>query len=387
MASEQQSALAPPRPAWVEIDLGALRGNLERIRESVKAAGVLAVVKADAYGHGAVRIAGALAQAGVDWLGVALVEEGIELRQAEIETPILVLGPLESQQLSYVLSHRLVPVVSSLEQLRMWAAFLRARKLDEPLVIHLKVDSGMNRLGIPGAEWKTALALLQEEPGLRLGGLLSHLAASEDLSSPRNAEQEAVFRQALDLVERLQAPARMAIHIANSAAALHRPSTHWGLVRAGLALYGIDPAAKDQRLEPIMAVRARIVQMRQLEVGAAVGYGGEWVAARPSRVGIVPIGYADGYSWRLGNRSEVIAAGRRVPVVGSVSMDMLTIDLTDTDAGLGSEVTLVGKDGSQSVSAVELAGLAATLSYELLCHFGLRLPKRFLEGGCEVRAP
>ena len=205
------------------------------------------------------------------------------------------------------------------------------------------------------------------------------------MSDERSREQETLFARAVEFLNEKISPPPTLLHIANSAAALHRPSSHGTLVRAGLALYGLDPAGQDPNLEPVMSVRARIVQLRRLELGAEVGYGGQWTAARSSLIGVVPIGYADGYSWRLGDRSSVLVGGRRAPVVGAVSMDMITVDLTDTPAELGTTITLLGADGSETVSAVELATLGVTVPYEVLCHFGLRLPRRVTRDGRELR--
>lgn len=373
------------RPAWAEINLAALERNLQRIQECVAPAAVLAVVKADAYGHGATDVAHALQDAGADWLGVALLEEALELRRAGIALPILLLGPLQTDQLDWVESFDLVPAVSSLEQIRLWSGWLCTRDNDRPRRIHLKIDTGMNRLGIPETEWPQAADLIRAQPRLRVEGLLSHFSESEVLSDERSRAQETLFAQAVEFLSERISPRPTLLHISNSAAALHRPSSCGTLVRAGLALYGLDPAGQDPNLEPVMSVRARIVQLRRLEPGTKVGYGGEWTATRSSLIGVVPVGYADGYSWRLGNRSSVLVGGQRSPVVGAVSMDMVCVDLTDTPAELGSTITLLGTDGSETVSAVELATLGLTMPYEVLCHFGLRLPRRVMRDGRELR--
>jgi len=373
------------RPAWAEINLAALERNLQRIQECVAPAAVLAVVKADAYGHGATDVAHALQDAGADWLGVALLEEALELRRAGIALPILLLGPLQTDQLDWVESFDLVPAVSSLEQIRLWSGWLCTRDNDRPRRIHLKIDTGMNRLGIPETEWTQAADLIRDLPRLRVEGLLSHFSEAEALSDERSREQETLFAQAVKFLSERISPRPTLLHIANSAAALHRPSSRGTLARAGLALYGLDPAGQDPNLEPVMSVRARIVQLRRLEPGAKVGYGGEWTATRSSLIGVVPVGYADGYSWRLGNRSSVLVGGQRSPVVGAVSMDMVSVDLTDTPAELGSTITLLGTDGSETVSAIELATLGVTMPYEVLCHFGLRLPRRVMRDGRELR--
>ena len=220
-----------------------------------------------------------------------------------------------------------------------------------------------------------------------LQGLLSHLADSEALDSQRTSSQCEVFLEAQSAVKAALSSSPTLRHIANSAAALHHKNTHATLVRSGLALYGIDPADREDGLRPVMSVRARIVQVREIEPGETVGYGGGWTASRLSRIGVAPVGYADGYSWRLANKASALVGGRRVPVVGAVSMDMVTIDLTGTEAGVGTEVTLLGRDGDETITAWELARLRGTVPYEVLCHFGLRLPKRFRGRVVDLSSP
>jgi alanine racemase len=373
------------RPAWLEIDLDALAGNLRVLRQRVGPAAILAVVKADAYGHGAVAVAHTLERNGVDWLGVALVEEGARLRRAGIGLPILVLGAIQTAELDQARGHRLTPAVSSLDQLRMWAHAGEGRDPGgAPQSIHLKVDTGMHRLGIPSTEWNIAAEILAASPSLRLDGLLSHLAEAEATEGDFTTLQERRFDEAVAL---FRPPIQ---HLANSAAALHRPTTRRSLVRAGLALYGIDPARREHELVGVMTVKARLIQIREIDAGEHVGYGARsgygdtWVAPRRSRIGVVPLGYADGYPWRLGNRARAWIDGSFVPVVGAVNMDLLTLDLTGTAAAVGSTVTLLAGRAESGPTAVELAERAGTTPYEILCHFGLRLPKQYLGG---VRGP
>lgn len=338
---------------------------------------VMAVVKADAYGHGAAPVGRALQEAGVDWLGVAMAEEGIELRAAGVAAPILVLGPVNEPQRPLLVRQRLTPAVSSLEQLAGWATHCVAR--GEPQELHLKLDTGMGRLGIELERLPRALELLRAQPLLRLTGVLSHLADSEDLASPRNVEQEERFAAALARIE-AQQPAGL-VHLANSGGTLHWPVTLHGMVRCGLALYGIDPAGRDQALRPVMSVHARVAQLREVPAGYRIGYNGRWEAPRPSRIGVLQLGYADGYPWRLANAGEALVRGRRVPVVGAVSMDLLTVDLTGSGAGLGEEAVLLGAQGGETVSARELAERAGTIPYEVLTRFGQRLARRYRRGG------
>ncbi len=366
------------RPAWAAIDLGALARNLRRLRERVAPAALLAVVKSDAYGHGAVAVARRLDAEGVDWFGVALAGEGSELRRAGVTAPILVMSPADPGELDLYAAERLVPTVSSAGQLAMWAERSGG---GPPQPIHLKVDTGMSRLGLAAGEVGEALAAIRRSPGLALAGLASHLAEAEDPESPATERQMRDFQA---LVELLSPEERAAatVHLANSAGALYRPASRHDLVRLGLALYGVDPAGRDEALEPVMSICARIVLLRDVAAGARAGYGGAWTAARASRLAVVPVGYGDGYPWRLSNRGEILVGGRRAPVAGRVSMDMTLVDVTGIAAAVGDEAVLLGRQGEERVGAAELAERAGTIPWEVLCGFGLRLPRIAIgEGG------
>jgi alanine racemase len=386
------------RPAWVDVDLDALSRNLVELRGRLAGTRVMAVVKADAYGHGAPGVSKALAGAGIDWLGVALLEEGAEIRRAGVEVPILVLGTARPAKVALYRRYQLIPTVSSLAELALWRDWAAGETSPQPL--HLKVDTGMARLGVAMDEVPQALAILRQSPRLRLTGLLSHFAEADDLASPRTQRQDERFAAVL---AQLTARERdgIVVHMANSAAALNRPRSRHDLVRLGIALYGIDPtqpaprgrrgniapggrvaaASSDSGLEPVMSVRARIVQLRTVPAGTALSYGGRMVTQRRSEIAIAPVGYADGYSWRLGGKASALVRGRRVPVAGSVTMDMTLLDVTGTGAGVGEEIVLLGRQGDEEISAGELAQIAETISWEILCHLGLRLPRRYRRAG------
>jgi alanine racemase len=365
------------RPAWVDVNLDALANNLGVIRRRAPETRVLAVVKADAYGHGAVGVSHALEAAGVDWLGVALLEEGAELRRAGIRLPILVLGTARPAKISLYRRYRLTPTLSSLGELALWHEWTAASGARQ--AVHLKVDTGMSRLGVALEEVPEALATLRGHPRLELAGLLSHFADADDLESPRNAAQEARFRAVLALLTEEERQ-RIEIHMANSAAALHHPGSRFHLARVGIALYGIDPVEREAGLQPVMSVLARIVQVREVPAGTPLSYGGRTVTRRRSRIAVLPVGYADGYAWRLTGKAEALLRGRRVPVAGSVTMDMTLVDITETGGEVGEEVVLLGRQDHEEIPAVELARLAGTISWEVLCHLGLRLPRRYLRG-------
>lgn len=368
------------RRAWVEIDLAALRRNFRRLAGRVEPARILAVVKADAYGHGAVAVARALEAEGGEHLAgfaVATAEEAIELRDAGVSSQIVVLSPLPPEAAPVLQRFRLTPVISSLESLQAIKAFSKGNGWIAPL--HLKFDTGMTRLGIDDREAATLFELLRTSPEVRLEGVMSHLAEAETPDSESNRMQQERFAAVVSLLPPAERAA-MTVHLANSAGALHLPAARFDWVRLGIALYGYDSAGRlSADLEPVLSVEAEIVQVKSIAAGTRVGYGGRWVAERPSRIGIVPVGYADGYSWRLGNRAEVLVGGQRVPVVGSVSMDLLAVDVTGVAAEVGSRATLLGRQGAERIDAVELAADVGTIPYQLLCLFGLRLPRRTVE--------
>jgi alanine racemase len=372
-----ESTDRPARPAWVGIDLNALARNLERLSRWVAPAAVLAVVKADAYGHGAIAVSHRLAAEGVEALAVAFAAEGVAIRKAGIATPILVLGPTHRTEPATYRDHRLTPTVSDLDQLAEWAGWCDAHDVSQEL--HLKVDTGMTRLGLHLDELPRALESIRASDQLRLVGLMSHLAEADEPASAANAVQARRFDDAVRLLTDDERR-RVTIHLANSAGALHSAGLRHRMVRAGLALYGIDPVAGNStpiELEAVMTVEASVVSLRDVATGTAVGYGGTWTTARDSRLALVPVGYADGYPWRLSNRGEVLIRGRRAPVAGRVSMDMLVADVTDVPAAVGDAVVLLGEQDGERIDAWELATAAGTIPWETLCLFGRRLPRRY----------
>ena len=369
------------RPAWATIDLDILAANLGRLRRSIGQARILAVVKADAYGHGAVPVAETLEAEGVDWLGVAIPEEGVVLRRAGIRVPILVLGAVAEEQLDLFVRHALTPTIASPEQLRSWLGWNGSP--EDPLEVHLKIDTGMGRLGIPIERVPELLETLRRSRHLRLAGVLSHLATADEVEGREVRRQEERFRECLGFLEPEERQ-RAIVHLANTAGALHHPGARHEMVRLGLGLYGYDPARRREDLRGVLSVHARLALVREVARGCSIGYGHRWTARRDSRIGIVPLGYADGYPWRLSNRSDALLGGDRIRVVGAVSMDMTFVDLTDVPAKAGDVVCLLGSQGGETVDAWELAENAGTIPYEILTSAGLRLPKIFLRGGRRI---
>ncbi|MEZ4485250.1 MAG: alanine racemase [Syntrophotaleaceae bacterium] len=370
------------RPTYVEIDLAALQHNFRQARRQAgDGCELLAVVKADAYGHGADRVAPALQQAGADLFGVAMVEEGVELRRAGIRRPILVLGGVYPGQEDELLAHELVPVVFDLQT----AHRLNALALNDGrrLPYHLKFDSGMGRLGFRPEELPTTLAELGELPGLVMDGLISHLAVADDSSHPFTADQAGLFRAALAQV-RAAGFAPRYIHLSNSAALFSQQFPECNLMRPGIVLYGGLPApdfAERLDLRPVMSFRTAVAQLKEVPAGTGVSYGHRFVAGRPTRLAAVPVGYADGYSRQLSNVGEVLIRGQRAPVAGTVCMDWTLVDVTDIpQVEVGDEVTLLGRDNGQSITAEEWAQRIDTINYEVFCQISKRVPRVYLGG-------
>jgi alanine racemase len=367
----------------VEVDLDALSRNFHRLARRVAPARIGAVVKADAYGHGVRRTVLTLEEAGAHLAAVARVEEGVGLRHAGAELPVLVLGAVEPVQVPLFQRHRLTACVFSRQQLALWSDALAGDGPPQP--VHLKVDTGMSRLGFAVDEVAWALGVVRAHRRLQLAGFMSHFGDADVEDSPRNPAQERRFDEVLELLDDDERR-RVLIHFANSAAGLHRPASRFDLVRFGIALYGIDPADRDGELEPVMSLIAPISQIRTVAPGTAAGYGSRWVAARQSRLAVVPVGYGDGYPWRLTHGAEALVGGRRVPLAGAVSMDLTLLDVTDLEAAgapaeVGQEVVLLGRQGEEAIGARELAERAGTILWEITCGLGLRLPRRYLRGG------
>jgi len=378
------SGLPDVRPTRAVIDLGALCENVALVQRAVGGAGVCAVVKADAYGHGAVPVARALEASGAcAALAVSLVEEGVALRDAGLALPILVMGPAQAGGHAELVARELTPVVSDPGALDDLAAVGRRRGRAVP--IHLKVDTGMGRLGIPWAELGPLVSRVLASGALDLDGICTHFA-SADL--PDLAAAASVTGDQLDCFDRALVAARAAgaaprlLHAANSAAAFRFPAARFDMVRPGIAIYGNGPVAPPVQvgsLRQVMQLESEVAQIRDIATGQAVSYGGLWRAERPSRIAVVPVGYADGFPRRLTGSADALVGGHRCPVVGAISMDMTLVDITGLahDARVGDAVVLLGAQGDQSISAAELAERAGLTEYEITCGISRRVPRTY----------
>lgn len=368
------------RPTWAEIDLEHLEHNCRSIRRHIGVTTqMMAVVKADAYGHGAVAVSRRLQAIGVEWLAVALPEEGAALRDAGITAPILCLGGFWNDQADLLLQRRLTPVVYELNLVEELDAAAKMRR--QSADYHLKVDSGMGRLGVPLEQLASFLSEVRKFTHVRMDGVLSHLASADlENHDPQTSRQGRVFEQAVRQIRAAGFQPRYR-HLANSAATHAKPETWMEIVRPGAILYGLredvlQPGGIDLRLEPVLALKSVIEQLKSVPKGSALGYGASFRTSRESRIATLPIGYHDGYPRALSNLGTVLVRGRRAPVVGRISMDLTLVDVTDIEGvRLGDEVTLIGQDGDQVILAEELARLSGTISYEIVCRISPRVPR------------
>lgn len=372
------------RPTIAEINLEALRHNYSLVRERLSSSiGILAVVKADAYGHGFMDIAGELEQLGVTAYAVAFLAEGIQLRKSGIDRPILILGGIYPGQERKTVGFNLSTTIFTLDQAR--ALNDAARKLYRRARVQVKIDTGMGRLGVPSENAPLFFEALREFSCLDVEGVMSHFAVADELNQPGSSFTDLQ-------AERFQSAVRSAaaagytpefIHIANSAAIFSRTMPECTLARPGIVLYGCLPSgdfADRLDLMPVLQLKSRIAMLKEISPGTSVSYGRRFSADRPTRIASVPVGYADGYPRALTNRAEVLIRGERAPVAGTVCMDWIMVDVTDIpDAAVGDQVVLMGDDGSGNrISPEEIAAWAGTITYEILCGISKRVPRVYL---------
>lgn len=368
------------RPTVATVRLDAIQANLAALRGLLaregRAPDVIAVIKANAYGHGAVEVGRALESAGATMLACADIGEGIALRQAGIRAPILVFGALSVSDLDGVFEHRLTPTVSTPGAAQALERAASARRVR--LGCHLKIDTGMNRLGFRHDNLRRTMPAVLASPHLAIEAVYTHFASADEPESAFLEEQRGRFERALAALGAMRlAPVRR--HAANSAALIRDTRTWYDAVRPGLLLYGIVPpplAAADLDLRPALSLSSRIVAVKGVRAGESAGYGCRWTAEGPRTLAIVPAGYADGLDTRLGGRGSALVRERRVPIVGAVSMDMLSIDVTGLDVSPGDEVVLIGRQGGDEITAREMASAIGTIPWEIVCRLGSRIQRR-----------
>jgi len=377
------------RPVWVEVSLKAITQNLRTVRRHIgPKPEILAVVKSNAYGLGAVPVTKALEKAGANRFGVTCSNEGIELREAGVRRPILVLTGFWPGEEKRFVEYRLTPTVTRVEDVKVLERAAKSARMKSRLRFHLKINTGMNRLGILPSELAAFASALSDAPHLDLEGTFTHFASAEDFSARQTDDQERLFRECLDRMLSLGLSPGI-VHMANSGAICARPSTWADMVRPGAILYGyyqsFDPPHKGQEvrdrlpLEPSLSMRARIITLRDLPPGQSVGYSARFTTQRPSRIAVINAGYADGVMRQRTNRGCVIVRGRKVPLVGAISMDLTTLDVTDVpDVTLGDIVTIYGKDQNAEIKVSDVAHEIGTVTSDLLCALGRRVPRYYL---------
>lgn len=362
------------RPDWAEIDLNAIRANVAELKRVSQARLFTAVVKANGYGHGAVEVAKAAQEAGADWLAVAAVEEGVELRRAGLTAPILVLGYVAPGQADTVLMYDLRVAIFDLElakALNQWAKpMMRKAK------VHIKVDTGMGRVGLMPGRLAEFARSISDLPNLEVEGVFTHFAAADEPGNDYTAQQLERFESALAELE--AAGVKPAIrHAANSAGIMLHPSAHYDLVRGGIALYGLppDPAVDwPVKLTPALSWKARVGMVKWLEPGSSISYGCTYTTTGREQIASLPVGYADGYSRQLSNKGYVLIQGRRCPIVGRVCMDQMLVRVSDDIvAQVGDEVVLIGRQGMDEITAGEMARWIGTINYEVVCAISPRV--------------
>lgn len=364
------------RAARVDVDLSAVAHNVRAVRGTVAPALVCAVVKADGYGHGAIAVSEAALEAGADWLSVALVEEAAVLRKAGISAPILLLSQPRVGDLPAVVHYDLRVTVTSVAAVEHLAA--AARAAGRVASVHMKVDTGMNRIGVAPDDALMLARAIVERPELSLEGVFTHCAVADEPDHPFTGEQLARYDAVLaELSAAGIVPALR--HAGNSATALAHPHGHYDLVRVGIAVYGIAPSPTLTGvvdLRPALSLRAEVSQVKRARAGEGVSYGLRHVVAADTTLATVPIGYADGVSRRLGLvGGQVLVGGRRRPIVGVVTMDQLMVDCGDDDVAVGDEVVLIGRQGDEVITADEIAARLDTIPYEIVCGIGPRVPR------------
>ncbi len=363
---------------YAEIDLRAISHNLKEIQKKVSPAKVMAVVKADAYGHGILRVAETAVTSGAAYLGVARVEEGVQLRKNGITSPILVFGGFFENQISAYLVHNLTATVYDFKRVQMLSQ--AARKAHKTAVVHIKVDTGMGRVGVNWQDAPEFVTRVLQVTQIELEGVYSHFASSDTKDKSYAALQLQRFNQVLSYAEQqnIRIPLK---HIANSGAILDMENSYFDMVRAGVMMYGYYPSTETTEsvtIKPAMTLASKIIAVKEVEAGTAVSYNSTYKTDRRTRIATVPIGYGDGYNRLLSNRGTVLIRGKRFPVVGRVCMDQIMVDLGSDDAQTGDDVILMGRQRDEEISIYEVCHLLSTIPYEVTCLITKRVPRKYI---------
>lgn len=368
------------RPAWVEVDLGALKHNLLAIRKQIGPhVKIMGIVKADAYGHGDYEVSKALLNYGVEMLGIAILEEGIQLRDRGINAPLLLLGGIFEDQIDAVIQYDLIPTVYDLKLAETLSK--RAIYLNKAVKIHVYVDTGMGSIGVMYHKVIEFIKCIKDMKGLLIDGIYTHCSCSDEKESEYTYLQIKRFKDvlaALDAIE-VRVPLR---HMANSGAILGYPDAYFNMARPGLSLYGLYPSEdvpRDIGIKPVMSFKTRIIHIKDMEPGDFVSYGRTYRVTVPARVATLPLGYDDGYNRLLSNQAEVIIRGIKAPIVGRICMDQCFVDVTSIkDVSVGDEVVLYGRQGQETISIESIAKQLNTIPYEIVCNVSKRVPRIYV---------
>ena len=363
------------RPCWIEVDHNLLAHNLEQIRKHTGLRKLMAVVKANAYGHGIIETATLYQKLGVDWLAVAIAQEGIELRKAGISIPILVFGGVLQDQIQEFLDWDLEFTVSSLENLDWTEKTLQP--IGKRARVHLKIDTGMERIGAPEYESRDFLARAAKSDHLEIVGIYSHLACADDPESPMTFEQLERFNSAIEYFQE-HSSKKPICHLANSGGILHFPETFLDMVRPGIILYGVVPDPKSHKLldlKPALSLKARVVYSKTVKAGSPISYGATWAPEEDIEVSTIPLGYGDGFRRDLSNRGNILIRGEKKPIVGRVCMDQFMVNTNLQKIPVGEEAVLLGQMENHSITAEEMASDLGTIPYEILTGLNQRIPR------------
>jgi alanine racemase len=366
------------RPTIAHIDLSAIGFNLDSIRKKVgETTKILAVVKANAYGHGDVPVSRFIEKRRADYFGVAIVEEGIALREAGIAKPVLVFTPPLKKQLDPYFVYGLEPTISSVQDAEMLDR--AGRRFRKTVEAHLKIDTGMNRLGMKERDLESFLASIAGMRKIEIKGAFTHFATAEDRDKSFTLRQFELFQDSLALLRRNGVDPGL-VHCANSAAILDLPQTSCSMVRPGLSMYGLYPSRQSSRsvpLRPAMSLTTSVAYVKSIDTGESVSYGRRFVASKRTKIATLPIGYADGYSRLLTGKASVLIGGRKFPVVGTICMDMMMVDVGDSDVVVGDEAVLIGRQNGQEITCWDLAERIGTIPYEIFCGISARVPRQY----------
>ena len=373
------------RPVWAEIDLDCVAHNLHEFQRILKPnAELMAVVKADAYGHGALQVARTALEAGASWLAVALPEEGLLLRRQEITAPLLLLGGSAPGTENAVIANELCPNIFTIESAQRFAECAKAQ--GKSLPFYLKLDTGMGRIGVRPDQLLEFLEALKAFPQLELQGVFSHFSKADETDKSYSQKQIDCFQEGLRQIHEAGFQPKYRV-LSNSAGTMELPDTHFDMVRIGISLYGLYPSDEVDRstvqLKPVMQWKTRITYLKTLPPGEAVSYGGKFITQRQTKVATLPIGYADGFRRRLWTKEwQVLVRGQRAPIIGKICMDMCMLDVTDIDGvDIGDEVVLLGRQGNEMIHTDDMAAALDTINYEITCLVGKRVPRVYFKHG------